>query len=236
MPRNPFTKKSPANPHMVRGTGGLKGEVADLRQDVKEAFNSLESQGGYLRTDEFTNPAVADVDAIKTSIATAATDRTFATTDLNGAVGEDEMIPPRNPTVTSTTHAHVTAVDVEFRGRVRDAHGALVERTVVIPATNGGGATDAGTEALSYVDEIFVPAMGGASGALEFGFGAAIGLTAKVKSRAGLIAAIRQIAAGSVVTTGTITNPTGAPVSLYTPASAPDGSRDYAVTYEVDPS
>jgi hypothetical protein len=230
MSHNPFVKKGPAVPHLN------KGEVADLRADVKSAFDTLESQGGYCRTDEFTNPAAADVDAIKTSIATAASLRTFSGTDLNGVVGEDEMVPPRNPTVTSTTNAHVTAVAVVFRGKLRNADGDLVDHEVTINTTNGGGATDAGASPLSIVEEIEVPAMGGAAGALEFGFGAAIGLSAKVKSRAGLIAAIRQIAVGAVVTTGTITNPASCPVSLYTPASAPDGARDYALFYEVDPS
>jgi hypothetical protein len=236
MSYNPFSQKAPANPHMVRGTGGLKGEVADLRSDVKEAFNQLESQGGYLRTDEFTNPVVADVDALKTSIATAATARAFVDADLNGVVGGAEMVPPRNPTVTSTLHAHVTAVNVTFRGKLRDAHGRLVDHEVVVVVTNGGGATDAGADVLSIVEEIEVPAMGGASGSLEFGFGAIIGLSAKIKSRAGLIAPIRQVAVGAVVTTGTFTNPTGCLVTSYAPASAPDGTRDYAVTYEVAPS
>jgi len=235
MARNPFNKKRASRPHLTQG-GGVGAEVADLRADVKEAWDALESQGGYLRTDEFTNPAVADVDAIKTSFATSASVQTFDEDDLNGAVGDGEMIPPRNVTITSTTHAHVTAVGVVITGKVRDANGDLVDQTETITTTNGGGATDAGTKPFSLITDISIPAMGGTSGALEIGFGAAIGLSAKIKSRAGLLAPIRQVAVGAVVTTGTFTNPSGSAVSLYTPAAAPDGSRDYAVTYEVDPS
>lgn len=236
MPHHPFVLKTADRPHLVRGSGGLSGEIGDIRDDVREAFAALESQGGYFRTDEFTNPAVADVDAIKTSIATSASIALYEDTALNGVIGGAEMIPPRNPTITSTANAHVTAVAVVFAGRVRNADGVLVERSVTVTPTGGGGTTDAGNEALSFIDSITVPAMGGTGGSLQFGFGPAIGLSAKIKSRAGLIAPIRQIAVGAVVVTGTFTNPSGAHGSLYTPAAAPDGTRDYAVTYEVDPS
>jgi hypothetical protein len=220
----------------VRGGGGIAGEIADLRADTKEAFDTLEAQGGYFRTDEFTNPPTADVDAIKTSIASAATLRTFSGADLNGVVGGDEMVPPRNPTVTSTTHANIDAVVVTFRGKLRNAFGELVDHEVTLTTTDGGGATDVAADVLSIVEEIEVPAMSGTAGALEFGFGAVIGLSAKMKARAGLLAPLRQIAVGVVVTSGTFANPVGGLVTTYTPASAPDATRDYAVTYEIDPA
>lgn len=236
MARNPFSQKAPRNPHLVRSGGGLSGEVADLRADVESAFDTLESQGGYFRTDEFTNPAAADADAIKTSFATSASIQSLVAANFDGVVGDDEMVPPRNVTITSTTNANVTAVAVVVTGLVRDSNGRLVAQTDTINTTNGGGATDAGTKPFSRVTSVAIPAMGGAAGSLQIGFGAAIGLGSKVKSRASLIAALRQVVAGAVVSTGTITNPSGSPVSLYTPASAPDAARDYAVTYEVDPS
>lgn len=233
---NLFGSKKPKKAHLVKPGGGVAGEVHDLRQDVEESFESLESGGGYFRTDEFTDPPAADPNGIKLSIATSNGDRVFSGSDLDGVVGEAEMVPPRNPTVTSTTHADVDAVSVVFRGKLRNSEGQLVDHEVTVGTTDGGGATDAGTDVLSLVEEIEVPAMAGAGGALEFGFGALIGLSAKMKSRAGLLAPIRQIAVGVAVTTGAFTNPANSIVTSYAPASAPDGIRDYAVTYEVDPS
>jgi len=202
--------------------------------EISPTETYLVARGSNLRTDEFTNPATADVNALKLSIATSGSTVVYSGAALDGVIGQGEMVPPRNPTITSTTHAHVTAVAVVFAGYVRNEAGQLVAQTCTVNTTNGGGATDAGDRPMSVVTSITVPAMGGTSGALEFGFGAMIGLAAKIKSRAGLIAPLRQVAVGAVVTTGTFANPTGSPVTAYTPASAPDATRDYAVTYEVD--
>jgi hypothetical protein len=228
-----FGSKNPVKPHLIIGPGGIAKEVYDVRLDIEAAFSQLESQGGYMRTEEFTNPVAASVNAIKTAFATSASPQTIASSALNGSTGHAEMVPPRNPTITSTLHADVTAVAVQFVGRVRDATGALVSRTVTVTTTNGGGATDAAAEALSIIDSVVIPAMGGPGGSLQLGFGVDIGLGAKVKSRAGLIKAIREVVDAAVVTTGVITNPTGSPVALYAPAAAPNGVHDYAVTYEV---
>lgn len=235
MPSRLFGSRNPVKPHLTAG-GGLAREVADLRSDIEGALNQLESQGGYLRTDEFTNPAAADVDAIKTSIASAASIQTYSGAALNGVVGATEMVPPRNPTVTTTLHADIDAVVVVFAGKVRDAAGDLVARSVSVTLTDGGGTTDAAVDVLSVVESITVPAQSGAGGALEFGFGARIGLGAKIKSRAGLLAPLREVEVGAVVTTGAFATASGAPCTTYTPATAPNAARDYAVTYEVDPS
>ncbi len=194
----------------------------------------LSGKGANLRTDEFTNPAAADVDAIKTSIATADAQQVYSGAALNGAVGSDEMIPPRNPTVTSSAHADVDAVAVVFSGFVRNEAGELVAQTCTVTVTDGGGVTDAGDRPMSIVSSITVPAMAGTGGSLQFGFGDMLGLAAKMKSRAGLLAPIRQVVAGAVVTTGTFATPSGSAVTGYTAASVPDGTRDYALTYEVD--
>jgi hypothetical protein len=231
-----FGFQSPTRPHLTRGSTGLAGEVGDLRRDVNETFAKLENEGGYFRTDEPGAPPTADVDALKTSFPTASTEQVLAASDLDGFYGNGgEMLPPRNPTVTSSNHAHVTAVTVVFAGRLR-VDGKLVPHSVTVTTTNGGNTTDASTGVLSIVESVTIPAMGGASGALELGYGARIGMETKIRARAGLIRPIREIAAGAVVTNGAFATPTGSPVTVYTPASAPNGSNTYAVTYEVDPS
>jgi hypothetical protein len=237
MAKNPFSLFARATrEHLVRPGGGLSGELYDLRSDIQTAFEALETDGGYLRTVEFTDPVAADPNAILLSFATSDAVQAFDAEDLDGVVGDGEMDPPRNITITSTADAHVTAVNVVITGLIRDASGALVAQTNTIATTNGGGVTDAGTKPFSQVTSISIPAMGGANGALEIGFGAGLGLPTKVKARAGLTAALRQVVAGAVVTTGAITNPSGSPVAMYVPATVPDASNDYALTYEVDPT
>lgn len=235
MSHNPFTLKQAVRPHLVRTGGGLSGEVADLRTDVKAALDTMEAQGGYFRTDEFTDPAGASANAFKTSFATTAAIQTFTGAALNGATGLSELKPPRNATITSTANAAVTAVAVVITGQIRNADGVLVTQTDTITTTAGGGVTDAGAKPFSKITSVVIPAMGGAGGSLQIGFGAMIGLSAKIKSRAGLIRPLREVSAGSVVTNGTFANPTGSPVTSYTPNTAPNGTADYAVTYEVDP-
>jgi hypothetical protein len=230
-----FGRASAAIPHLTTGKGGVAGEVDDLRNDVESGFKKLESDGGLLRTVEFTNPPVADVDAYKTSIATALTQQVYTGAALNGAIGVAELTPPRNPTVTSTLHAHVLAVSVVFHGKIRDENNVLVDQNAPVLLTAGGGATDVATKCLSVLESITVPANGGVGGALEFGFGALIGLPIPMKSRAGLLKPIREIAVGVVVTTGTFTTAAAQPPhGTYAPAAAPDGTRDYALTYEVE--
>jgi hypothetical protein len=224
-------------------TAMLHGSITVVVSDDPTVPNSIEpqflardllaSRGANFRTDEFTNPVAAVVNAIKLSIATAATPQVFTGAQFDGATGAAEMVPPRNPTITSTSNANVTAVAAVFAGFVRNEDGVLVPQTCTINITNGGGATDVGDRPMSVITSITIPAQGGTGGALQFGFGAMIGLAALVKSRAGLIAPLRQVAVGAVVTTGTFTNAAGSVVCGYTPAAAPNATNDYAITYEV---
>lgn len=39
-----FSSKVPAKAHLVRGSGGLQGEISDLRADVEEGFQSVEGE------------------------------------------------------------------------------------------------------------------------------------------------------------------------------------------------
>jgi hypothetical protein len=227
-----FGTSTPRRPHLVRPGGGLKGEIADLRSDVNEAFGVMEQSGGLIRLDEFIDPPTADTDAFLTSFPTSASEQVFEAADLDGVVGDGELPYARNVTITSTTHAHVTAVDVVIEGYVlRD--GREVPVTITITTTNGGNATDASVATLHRISRVTIPAMGGASGALEIGFGARLGLSETMRSYAGRTGPLQEVAAGAVVTNGAFANPTGSPIASYTPNAAPDGSRDYAVAYIV---
>jgi hypothetical protein len=223
------------NPGSRDGAGAKV--LAELARDMITQGNLSDSaltRGGAMQTVEFTDPPLADTDFFVVDRASSA-----SADVINSGEAEwqsvSELDPPRNVTITTTSHADIDAVDVVVTGRVRDANGNLIAQTDTITLTDGGGATDAGTRAFSYIDSIAIPAQSGTGGELDFGFGDIIGLPSPIKTRAGLTAPIREVAAGAVATNGTFT--TGAaqpPNGTYEPNSAPDGSNDYSLFYEAD--
>jgi hypothetical protein len=68
-----FTNMHALKPHLLQETGGLAAEVNDIRRDVSSALLPLLC----LTVDEFTDPAAADADGIKKSVASAATDQVY---------------------------------------------------------------------------------------------------------------------------------------------------------------
>lgn len=172
-------------PHLTQSHGAVTGD------DVAVVMQPMAA----LTIEEWSNLAAADDDALKTSIASSASDVVYATTDLNGAVGTTKMIPPRNVTITSTSHADIDAVAVVVRGK--DVNGNVLTETITL--TNGGGVTDAGVKCFSSVTSITVPAQSGAGGALQFGFGTKVGFSKKIKARAGLSALTREIVGGRLL-------------------------------------
>lgn len=225
-----FSTTKPQKGHLVPGTGhGIAGEVADLRTDVVSALAPIAA----LTVEEFTNPALASVNAIKLAIASVASVVSYATTDLDGAVGAAVMNPPRNITVTT---AGATPADAPATATITglDANGAALVETLTVAQT----ATIAvGVKAFAKVTSIALPAADGVGATLAFGFGALLGLGKKVKSRAGLAFLMKEIAVGAVVTNGVIADATVSPPNgTYAPNLAPDGVRDYAIYYEFDPT
>jgi hypothetical protein len=116
-------------------------------------------------------PDAADADGIVTSIATAATATSITTTGLNGAVGQEELYPPRPITITATSHADFDLTTWFVRGK--DENGLPQEEAFVMP--NGGNTTLTGKKFFSYVTEVYVPAQSGTSGAYTVGFAAGLG-------------------------------------------------------------
>jgi hypothetical protein len=229
-----FGEKNARIPGLVtRGKGGLPGEIADLRHDVEEGFAYYEQTlGGVLVTEEFTNLLAADTDGLKTAAASSASIQSFTSADWNGVQGDDEMVPPRNVTLTTSTHADINAVAVVVTGRVRNDRGELIAQTETINLTDGGGVTNAGTEAFSFVDSVVIPAQGGTGGTVAIGFGVLVGLARKIRSAAGLPLVLQQVTAGAVVTNGTFA--TTAPNGTWSPNTAANGTNDYALVYVAD--
>lgn len=232
-----MTKQRAAKPHLVEGKGGVAGEVEDLRKDIANEFSVI----APFAVQEFTDPAAADPNGIKTSFASSASIQSFTAADLDGVVGAGAMTPPRNITITTSAHADIDAVDVVITGKVRDTDGKLVDQTDTITLTDGGNTTDVGTQAFESVETITIPAQSGVGGAIEIGFGDVIGLSKPLISRAGAEAVLMEIEAGTVLAADAITGTfvdaaTAAPNGTYEPATPPDATNDYAVYYEYDPA
>lgn len=111
--------------------------------------------------------ALADTDALKASIATAAADVVYATSDLDGVIGTGVMNPARTVSVKTTANASTyTGHAIVVSGT--DPNGAPLSETLTLTATNGGE-TIVGTKPFRTVTSIGVPAQHDTSGHFEFG-------------------------------------------------------------------
>jgi len=222
-----FSDQGPLKPHLLRGTGGLQAEVADLRRDVGKTVEALAA----LTVEEFIDPAAADTDAVLASVVSQAAAAVYESGDLVGGAAVD-LDPPRNVTLTCDAGGGAT-----WTGNLKviglDANGAALEEDIAFTAS----ATTPGAKAFAKVTKLEADAQNDALGNWEVGFGDIIGLGKPLVSRAGLAAVTREVAVGVVVTTGTFedaaTNP---PNGTYEPATAPGGGNDYALYYEYDPT
>ena len=167
------------------------------------------------------NPLTADADGIFASAAiTSASPITSG--NFTGALASSGVVVldvPRNVVAAWTTSAVMTVTGYDEYGNL------MVE-------ASSSGTSLTGKKAFKTVTQVAYAAADGTGATVSIGFGALLGLAKKPAVRAGLATPIKEIAAGAVVTTGTLdaTNRT------YTPAAAPDGSKDYAIYYEIDGS
>lgn len=223
-----FSKEGPDKEHLLRGSGGLGPEIADLRGDVKTTLAPMAA----ITVEEFTNPAAAATDAIKLAVAVSTSASDYSGAALDGAVGGGTMSPPRNVTVTTAGNTPADApATATFTGV--DIDGKAISETVNVPQT---ATTAVGAKAFAKVTRITMPVGQGTDATVAFGFGSLIGLTKTIKTRAGAANLIREVAVGSLVTNGVMaTAAVGAPHGTYAPNSIPDGTRDYAIYYEYDP-
>lgn len=219
-----FDSKSPEKPHLVRGGGGLAGEINDVRQDIKAEFDPLAA----IVVEEFTNPAAAGA----ALISIAAASQVAAGRSATLLALASNISPPRNITVTT---AGGTPADAPATALVTgtDINGDVMTETLNIPQT---ATIAAGEKTFASVTSIVEAAGQGTAATMSYGIGVVIGLGKKVAVRAGLPAIVKEIAAGSLAPTpGVFTAPaTGAPNGGYTPNTAADGSRDYCLYYEQD--
>jgi len=222
-----LSKSKAAKAHLAQVTGGIAAEVTDLRNDVMRALAPLAA----MTVEEFTDVVAASTTAIKTAAATVAAATTYSGAALNGSVGAGLMSPPRQIVITT---AGVTPADAPANATITgvDVLGKTISETVNVAQT---AAAATSTKCFAKVTSITLPAADGVNATLAFGTGTALGLSLPAKSRAGLVALIAEVVAGAKVTTGTMAAPAAAgPYGAYTPATAPNGTNDYAIFYEYD--
>jgi hypothetical protein len=215
-----FSKAKAALSHLVKPGGGLSGEVHDVRKDVLDMVSPLAA----LAVEEFTNPATGGAADLLAATASSVAVQTYLTADLLAPGLAKLAAFPRNITFTT---AGVTPADAPATATITGTYLGVAQTEVVNIAQTATIAT--GTKPFSTITSIVYSAGQGTAATVSIGVGAGLGVAKTPKSRAGAILIFREIAVGAVVTNGVLTS-----TGLYTPNSAPDGTRDYCVYYEFD--
>lgn len=222
-----FSNKRAHKPHLVEGKGGVAGEVDDLRQDVLSVMAPMAA----LAIEEFTNPAAADAAGLEAATATQITARTV-TSFLAAGIAALAAFPR---TISFTT-AGSTPADAPATALITgtDVNDDPQTETVNVPQT---ATTAYSVKCFKTVTSIAYAAGDGPDATVSIGFGPTLGLGKKVKSRAGLVNVVQEIAVGAKVTNGVfVAAVTSPPNGSYSPNTAPNGTNDYALIYEFDPT
>jgi hypothetical protein len=131
-------------------------------------------------TDVHAPSYTADADAIKSSFATSAIDQEFSGADLDGAIGGDEMTPPRSPTITISGADVLPGSAVTWTGI-----NAVDQEIVVDVEITGAGTFDAQYE-FKRIDAVTLGAQSGPSATVQLGLAARAGLGTDIYAAAGL--------------------------------------------------
>ncbi len=212
-----------------------KAEINRLRRQLRD----LLKPGALLHCQEYVNPVAAVTNALVTAVtapfAAALVYQKGSSVPLNGSVASSVMPFGRNVTV--TTVGADSEFNFPFNVTVEglDVLGQAISEVITVAAAASPG-TIAGSKIFSSVTKVTIPAatgINGSAGTIALGFGAVLGLPSDIAAGRGGSATpkpIQEVAAGTVVTTGTFS----ATNRSYTPASAPNGSTSYYVLYEAD--
>jgi len=216
--------------------GGFAQQLKRLMRSIITGSTSTAQDARLVPTyvAEYTNPVVADVDAIIATLGSTAGIQTLTGASLDGVVGAGAIPHPRNLVIVLSSHVDWDATTAVIIGT--DIDGAALSEDFAIP--NAGNATVTGAKAFKTVTSVVIPAQSGTGGTATIGTGIKMGLPKLAKARAGNVNVFSEIGANSPVgVTGTFVGPaTGLPYGTYAPSSAADGTKDYCVTYEIDPA
>ena len=135
--------------------------------------------------------------------------QTIAAADMNGDLAETELFPPRNVTLTLSSHADWDASTAVVTGL--GPSGEAQTENFTIP--NGGNATVTGTKRFSRVTQIVIPAQSGTSGTFTVGTRAPVtAASADTNSRVTLTSPAGElhsveVTSGTLTVTDTTTDP-----------------------------
>jgi len=115
----------------------------------------------------------ADADAIIATGASSGSLQSLDTTDLDGAIGDAVMDPPRRLSFTFSDHADWDATTITVTGTDQD--GVTQTETFAVP--NGGNTTVNGTKYFRTVTAVSIPAQSGAGGTFTMGVRASVTAT-----------------------------------------------------------
>ena len=113
----------------------------------------------------------ADVDAIIATGASSGSQQVISGASLDGVIGAGEIYPPRNITLTFSSHANWDATTAVVAGT--DENGVAITENFSIP--DGGNATVTGATKFRAVTSITIPAQSGTSGTFTAGVGLLLG-------------------------------------------------------------
>lgn len=212
----------PKIPHLIQG-GGLPAEVKDIRSDI----TTMVAGQPCLVCEEFIDTEPGTTNAIKTSIAVSTSVASYSGVALNGAVGGTALSVPRKVTV-STSGSTPADAPATLTVTGLDKDGVAQTEAIAVSQTV---ATATGALFFSQITQLDLTAGQGTDAALVFGLSSELLLQRTPVSRAGLAKAVFEIANGALVTTGTLSVAN----KSYTPAAAPDASKDYFIIYEAEP-
>lgn len=195
-------------------------EIYDIRKDVGDELDPLAA----IAVEEFTNPAAGAANDLLVATASTVAVQTILEAGLLAPGLAKLAAFPRNLIFTT---AGATPADAPATVVVTGTFNGVAQTETINIAQTATVAT--GVKPFSTITSIVYAAGQGAAATVAIGVGGGLGVTRKPKARAGLVAPVREIAVGVAVTTGALTAD-----NLYTPAAAPDGTRDYCVFYEFD--
>jgi hypothetical protein len=209
-----------ARARRTRGSGGV--------QTLVVCAAAATAAGVSVAVDEFTNPVAADTAGLEAATASQASVRSVTSFLAAGVAALAAY--PRNITLTT---AGGTESDAPATAAITgtDVNGVAQSETVNVGQT---AETVSSAKLYSTVERVEYPAGDGTDATVAIGFGAKLGLSRRPMVRGGGVGIINEIAVGARVTNGTFESPTTAPPhGSYTPNSAADGTRDYALYYEL---
>lgn len=179
-------------------------------------------------TDEWTDAAAVSTTALLVATATTVAAQTVLAAAMTAGGNAALLAYPRNLTFTTASTATDAPASVVITGT--DINGAALSETLVL---SQAATTDVGVKAFKTVTSVVYGAGVGTGGTVAIGIGGKFGLSKAIKQRIAMPNVIQERAINAIVTTGTyVSASTSPPNGTYAPSAAPDGTKDYALTYE----